>query len=353
MVRTEQDPLLLQALERTEPQEADAVKLVFQALLGCGHLLADEETVTARVRQELSGLEASGEEPLFEPLSRDYGRLNLRPAMARGLRAEWIARLMLMSDQPKATRADVAALLKELNREGRLCLREDWSGRITDPHWLPNHSEAYRAAHHPAYRVIGSSPAALLPVLSAAAKAGCGRPRCLITVDGPCGSGKTTLAAGLAQVLQAPVVHTDDFVVPHSQKTPERLAQPGGNEDHERLLTEFVLPWLREGRALICRYSCREDRLLAPEPVPDAPFAILEGSYSNMPALREQAAVRVFVTAAPEKRLRRIALRDGEDALPMYRARWIPLEEAYLSAFGLPDAGCIRVDGMGPRMGGS
>ena len=34
--------------------------------------------------------------------------------------------------------------------------------------------------------------------------------RPLITIDGPCASGKTTLASRLAEMLDASVIHTDD-----------------------------------------------------------------------------------------------------------------------------------------------
>ena len=50
----------------------------------------------------------------------------------------------------------------------------------------------------------------------------------LITIDGPCASGKTTLAGKLSAALSCDVLHTDDFVVPHARKTAERLSVPGG-----------------------------------------------------------------------------------------------------------------------------
>ena len=340
------DELLLQALRKDGLGEEDVVKLVFQGLLGCGHLLADEQTVTQRILHERQSLTPDPLEPLYEAVSRDYIRLNLRPAMALGLPDSWIARLMLCSDAPAAGRDDVAAALTGLQDRG--IIRIDlprWLEQVADPHWLPSHSEAYRAAMRPAYRVIGRRFAPLLPVLGAMADAARRQPRALVTVDGPCGSGKTTLAAQLSAITGAPVVHTDDFVVPHARKTPERLAQPGGNEDHERLLREFVLPWLNTGHAEPRPYSCHEDRLLAPVTVPDAPLAILEGSYGNMPDIRARAAVRVYVRLDREECLRRIARRDGAEAVPMFISRWIPLEEAYRKAFGLPDAECVTVDG--------
>ena len=58
----------------------------------------------------------------------------------------------------------------------------------------------------------------------------------IIAIDGPCGSGKTTLASHLARELDAQTVHLDDFYLQPFQRTPQRLAQPGGNLDRERLL---------------------------------------------------------------------------------------------------------------------
>ena len=68
--------------------------------------------------------------------------------------------------------------------------------------------------------------------------------RILITIDGPCAAGKTTLALEMAGRIQAAVIHTDDFVIPHEQKTKERLSVPGGNCDIDRLMAEVIHPWV-------------------------------------------------------------------------------------------------------------
>ncbi|MBQ7849668.1 MAG: AAA family ATPase [Clostridia bacterium] len=166
----------------------------------------------------------------------------------------------------------------------------------------------------------------------------------LITIDGPCGSGKSTLAAALSQSLGADVVHMDDFVIPHAQKTPERLAQPGGNADAARLLSDVLEPWCATGKAVYRPYLCHAD---APgdETAVHGRVLILEGSYCNLPAIRALASVRLFVTVDDETRMARLLGRVGEARLEAFRSRWIPLENAYFSAFGLPDAGCIVVPG--------
>ena len=169
--------------------------------------------------------------------------------------------------------------------------------------------------------------------------------RVLVTLDGPCASGKTTLAGQMAEALGAAVVHTDDFVVPHAQKTVERLAIPGGNCDAERLLREVVLSW-KEGRPVrYSRYDCGADCLLPQETLPPCDVLILEGSYSNLPDLRARADVRIFVDAPWSVREARLRQRETAESLRRFYDRWIPLEDAYFRAYGLPDDACIVLRG--------
>ena len=74
-----------------------------------------------------------------------------------------------------------------------------------------------------------------------------GKPVCpfLVAIDGRCTAGKTTLAGLLQGKRSCNVVHMDDFYLPFAKRTPERMAQPGGNMDFERLLSEVLLPLKR------------------------------------------------------------------------------------------------------------
>ena len=79
----------------------------------------------------------------------------------------------------------------------------------------------------------------------------------------------------------------------------------------------------------------------------DCRALILEGSYCNIPLLRDTADVRFFLATAPEIREARLIARESPESLAMFRKRWIPLEDAYFAAFGLPDAGCIVLEEAG------
>ena len=165
----------------------------------------------------------------------------------------------------------------------------------------------------------------------------------LITIDGPCASGKTTLAGKLSAALSCDVLHTDDFVVPHARKTAERLSIPGGNCDWERLARDVLVPWKQGCPVRYQRYDCHADCLMPPETIASENLLILEGCYCNLPAIRTYADLRFFVDTPPEVRLARLRRRESPGSLELYFSKWIPLENAYFDAYGLPDKGCITI----------
>lgn len=151
-------------------------------------------------------------------------------------------------------------------------------------------------------------------------------------IDGRCAAGKTTLAARLQERLNCPVIHMDHFFLRPHQRTPERLAKPGGNIDHERFLSEVIVP-LREGGAFSYRpYDCHKQELLAPVRICPEKFVIVEGSYSCHPALWETYDLRIFLTVDKDEQIRRIRQRGGESAVAAFREKWIPMEELYFNA---------------------
>ena len=180
-------------------------------------------------------------------------------------------------------------------------------------------------------------------VLEIIRKAAEKKERLLVTLDGPCASGKTTFAAALATELDASVIHTDDFVVPHAHKTAERLAIPGGNCDWERLCREVIAPWKHGQQPWFQRYDCHHDCLLPPETLTTDHLLILEGSYCNLPAIRACADVRLFMDTPLDTRLERLRQRESPESLQRFFDRWIPLENAYFAAYALPDQDCILI----------
>ena len=134
--------------------EADVVKFVFQGMLGVGHLIRSAEEAKDRLSAEMETLHPDADEPLIEKISTDWVRLNLRPAMAQGMTADEIAWYLVRS-------AEWGALSFTRQNVYNFCVKIDGSERMRaaaaralDEQWLPGHSEQYREAYHPAYRVL-------------------------------------------------------------------------------------------------------------------------------------------------------------------------------------------------------
>ena len=107
----------------------------------------------------------------------------------------------------------------------------------------------------------------------------------VIALDGRAAAGKSTLAAALAETLQAAVIHMDDFFLPPALRTPQRLAQPGGNIHYERFAEE-VLPALTkdEWTPFADRiYDCGVKALHGERVIGMSEVRIVEGSYALHP----------------------------------------------------------------------
>ena len=93
--------------------------------------------------------------------------------------------------------------------------------------------------------------------LSGAASANAAAP-VVLALDGRCGSGKTTMAAALAeQFPDSIVLHTDDFYLPPADRVPGWEQTPCANMDLARLRDEVLAPARAGKPALYRAYSCR------------------------------------------------------------------------------------------------
>lgn len=157
----------------------------------------------------------------------------------------------------------------------------------------------------------------------------------VLAIDGRAASGKSTLADELQRLGGAAVIHMDDFFLPSELRTAQRRDQPGGNVHYERFQEE-VLPRLGSFDSFSYRkFDCQIMDFAAPRQVGAADWRIVEGCYSCHPELGAYMDLRVFCDIDPINQLERVRLRNGEKAAEMFRARWIPLEEAYFAAYDI------------------
>lgn len=325
----------------------DAVKFLYQRFMGPGHLISDEETASARLREEWDEVNADDTAPLSTPLGGGLCRLHLRRCKALGLSPDTVARLFVLTAQRTAPDRSGFEQALELIRSLPFST-EEVSEYLQEYRAqgcpMVSHSDHFRLCYSPAYRIVSKYYVNIIPVLAAIDRAMGDTPRLRVAIDGPCASGKSTLAGTLNKIYGCPVIHMDDFFLRPEQRTPERLAQPGGNADYERFSREVLSPLLT-GREVSYRpWNCQRQDFDPAVTVPSAPLTVVEGNYSLREDLRHAYQLRIWAYADWDSRKRRLLARGGEECLARFEQLWIPLEDRYFQEMKVHDCCQISID---------
>lgn len=168
----------------------------------------------------------------------------------------------------------------------------------------------------------------------------------LLAVDGRCASGKTTLANRLQSIYDCNVFHMDDFFLRPEQRTADRLARPGENVDHERFLSEVLIP-ASEGKPVFYRpYNCHTGLVEEGRTIQPQRLSVIEGSYSLHPSLSPYYTLKAFIHISPETRKKRIEIRNTPQMAAKFFSTWIPLEERYFEMLDISSQkGVIHIEG--------
>lgn len=178
--------------------------------------------------------------------------------------------------------------------------------------------------------------------------------RLIVSMDGCCASGKTTLAERLCSDLNGDLIHADDFFLPPALRTQQRMNEPGGNIHYERFLDQIITPLLSArtsgtGGCVVptvqpCwpvlqweHFSCSA---LAYSPdlrhTTGKPLLVIEGAYCMRPEFRPAYDLSFFLTTSQKNQLDRIRTRNGSEGLKPFMEKWIPLENRYFSFYDIP-----------------
>lgn len=160
-----------------------------------------------------------------------------------------------------------------------------------------------------------------------------GRTR-VVAIDGPAGSGKTTLASRLSGLLGAPVVHMDDLYPGW-----DGLAEAAGK------LVEWVLaPLAAGGQASYRRYDWDADAYAERVAVAESDVLIVEGCASGSTAAAPYLSLLIWIDAPHDIRLARSLARDGEMFAPHWE-RWARQENVLFAAERTRERADLLIDG--------
>lgn len=325
-------------------QPQDYVKLAWQVAFGPAHLLqAGEDTIRTQLTEEWRAVPMDSTPPDREPVGGGLVRFPLRAGQGKPEAVRLLARLLHATAQAHA--ADPGAFVTML--EQIAVLPEPgiaaWIAEYRQKGCpLVGHSEAYRAAYRPHYRVLRSDYAYYFPLLLALQRAADAGKPVLIAIDGCCGSGKTQLATLLAEIFPCRVFHTDDFYLPAARRRADWQAIPAGNMDLDRLRCEVLEP-ARQGADITFRaFDCRSQSLRASQTVPFAPITVVEGSYALHPSLAGAYDRKIFLTCPSNEQERRLRAREAAHYAD-FEAIWMPLERLYHRLCGVPE-GTVQFD---------
>ena len=319
-------------------QVQDVFKFIHQSAFGCEHLLTDFQAVLQRIQAESEANPAEKQNPI-EQLDGDFCRVHLS-VLQDGLQPQTLAMLFMLSAQPVANAENAVKerlrIFLSLCENGELPFSAKEVQKQAEK-WQANgfcalhHSDTFRNAYKPSYRVIKKEYARFLPLfaeIDRRLKNG----SCTLAIEGRSASGKSTLAAILEAVYGCTVFHTDDFFLQPAQRTPARFAEVGGNMDRERFLMEVLFP-LSQGQVVqYRRFDCGTFTLLPPEEKRKTSLTVIEGAYCMHPGLCHFYDFAVFMDIDAELQRKRILKRNGEALAHRFFNEWIPMEETYIAA---------------------
>ncbi len=358
----------------------DFAKLAYQSEFGPAHMVQSPDKVLAALLAERK--EAGPKSLPPEPIGNGLCRFHITQALSTLSELPLIGRMfrltMASTEGTASGLSEKLEALAALPVPGMTEYLENWRREGCPP---VRHSEAFRNAYNPHYRVLKTKLAGFLPALvpidrlsrkyyaaflhlprtgdqlpgerpSAYLRRNGIRPF-LVAVDGRCGSGKTGFSGIVGQLIPGfhHIAHMDDLYLPWEKRPPDWMETPAGNMDLERLEREILLP-VRSGTPLAY------PPFLPDGPVPDdygepididpdnAELILVEGTYSQHPALAKYYDYKIFLTCEKDEQTRRLQVREG-DYFPTFNRVWRTLEEKYFAACGTEQAADLVVDTTG------
>lgn len=320
----------------------DFVKLAYQTEFGPAHLReTGSAEALAHLRRELAALPEGCSPQRVERIGNKLARMPLANLSEDGV--PLLARLLVLTAREHSgTDEGFAARLEELRALPVAGLEEflaSYDGGAV------HHSDAYAALYRPHYRVLDKDYAVYFPALLSVERLMRAGKSVVVSIDGRCGSGKSTLGGLLEHVLGGNLFHMDDFYLPNDVRPADWESIPAGNMDLVRF-REQVLEPARRGDTVLYRAYDSVNGCLRPA-VAYAPrqLTVIEGSYSQHPSLRPFYDQTIFLTCERTIQNERLQRRERESGYyDDFQRYWIPMEERYHDYFSIPQHADLLLD---------
>ena len=160
----------------------------------------------------------------------------------------------------------------------------------------------------------------------------------LITIDGPAGSGKTTLAEMIHENLakggeSVATIHMDDLYAGWDLALSPQLTQT---------LEQILKSYFERRQIQIPQYDWLEERFSSPLTIDSPDVLILEGVGSGQKITRDSADIKLWIEAPREIAFARVLERDGENICPQMQ-QWQVRESAHFLEEGTKSAADYQV----------
>lgn len=329
-------PLILAMHSERYPKMTaqDYIKLVYQSEFGPRHMLDNYDSAIKYIDKEWSENE-NCKAPLPEPIGNGLCRFYMGEYSESA--SELLGELFyLTAKEHQGTVSGLYDKLKEIEWLFNDEIREYKAKGCPAVH----HSKEYNEAYKPHYRLLKWEYACYFDVLLKIKNL---RKPAVISIDGRCGSGKTSLASLIKTLFDCNVFHIDDYYLPLSQRKPDWEQLPAGNIDLLRFKNEVLEP-LRLGETVKYRpYDCCTGEFKAYEAYAPKELNIIEGSYSQHTMLSDYYDLKIFLTSSKDVQAKRLIEREG-DYYEVFLKRWIPMEELYLSSLDIESKSDILIN---------
>ena len=318
----------------------DILKYLYQSSFGCEHMISSKHRAYEYLVREYSNTKPI-KPPYTEPLDGDYSRVSLG-VIGEGMSIKTLSEMFYMSAKKEKNGYDTLKnklnIAQNMIKEGILSFCDNEFNKEC-AEWANNgypaihHSEKFRKLYNPSYRVISNKYIPLIPIVTKIDLA-LSKGNAVVAIDGRCASGKTTMCKLLHDIYNCNVFHTDDYFLRPGQRTPERLAQPGGNMDRERFMQEILIPVSLEKDVVYRAYDCSKGMLREATTKKHSRLTIVEGAYSMHPDLQKYYNITVFSDISPQLQKERILNRNPHIADRFFN-QWIPMENTYIENFDI------------------